>query len=106
MTHSSQKFVSYTPFSSNRKITIADGSVSTVAGQSDIAINKALTLSNVLHIPKLFTNILSIQKITKGSNCSVVFYPNRCVFQKQSTRRIIRHAKEVNGLYYLEESSG
>ncbi|KAG8488224.1 hypothetical protein CXB51_018059 [Gossypium anomalum] len=73
MTHSSQKFVSYTPCSSSRKITIANGSVITVAGQGDIVINKNLTLKNVLH--------------------------------EQNTRRMIGHAKEINGLYYLEESS-
>ena len=106
MTHSSQKFVSYTPCPSSRKITVADGSVITVAGQGDIVINKTLTLKNVLHVPKLFTNLLSIQRITKDSNCSVVFYHNRCLFQEQNTRRMIGHAKEVNGLYYLEESSG
>lgn len=41
MTYSSQKFMSYTPCPSIRKITIADGSITTVAGQGDICINNS-----------------------------------------------------------------
>lgn len=73
MTSSTLKFVSYTPCPSSRKITIADGSVTTVAGQGDIFINNSLTLKNVQHVPKLFTNLLSIRKLTKDSKCSVIF---------------------------------
>ena len=73
MTSSAQKFISYTPCPSSRKITIADGSVTTVAGQEDIFINNSLTLKNGQHILKLFTNLLSIRKLTKDSNCSVIF---------------------------------
>lgn len=73
MTSSAQTFVSYTPCPSSRKIAIADGSVTTVAGQEDIFINNSLTLKNVQHVSKLFTNLLSIQNLTKDSNCSVIF---------------------------------
>lgn len=68
----STKICKYKPFPSHKKITMADVSATMVEGQGDIVINKILTLKNVLHVPKLLTNLLSIQKLTKDSNCNVV----------------------------------
>lgn len=102
----STKICKYKPFPSHKKITMADVSTTIVAGQGDIVINKILALKNVLHVPKLFTNLLSIQKLTKDSNCNVVFNGSHCIFQELGTRRMIGHAREKNSLYYLEESSG
>lgn len=64
MTCYSNQFLSYTPCSSHKKITIADRSSTTVAGQGDIYISDSLMLKNVLHVPKLFANLVSIQKLT------------------------------------------
>lgn len=103
MTCSSKLFSSYTPASSHRKITIADGSITTVAGQGDIILSKSLTLKNVLHVPKLLANLVSVTKLTKDCNCSVTFFPSYCVFQEQDTKRTIGRARERDGLYYLED---
>ena len=81
MTNSSLRFKTYTPCPSNRKILVADGSLTTVAGLGDIQITSQLTLKNVLHVPKLSTNLLSIQKLTHDLNCAVIFYPTHCEFQ-------------------------
>ena len=102
MTNSSLQFKTYTPCPSNRKILVADGSLTTVAGLGDIQITSQLTLKNVLHVPKLSTNLLSIQKLTHDLNCVVIFYPTHCEFQDQNTGKMIGRAKEKAGLYYLE----
>ena len=68
MTNSSKHFVSYSPCPSNRKIIVADGSIMTVAGQGDVSINSTLVLRNVLHVPKLCTSLISVQKLTTDSN--------------------------------------
>ena len=62
MTHASYQFKTYTPCPSNRKITIADGTTTTVARVRDVHITPILILKNVLHVPKLSTNLVSIQK--------------------------------------------
>ncbi|KAF7841125.1 Auxin-induced protein 6B [Senna tora] len=85
-----------------RKITIADGSVTTVAGHGNVCLNNQIVLKDVLHVPKLCTNLISVHKLTVDSQCSAIFHPTHCVFQEQSTKRMIGHAKEQNGLYYLE----
>jgi hypothetical protein len=106
MTFSSKYFSSYSPCSSQRKITIADGSDTTVAGQGDIHINGSLILKNVLHVPNLLANLISIKQLTKDSNCSVTFFPSHCVFQELGTRRKIGRASMRDGLYYLESQGG
>ena len=100
MTDSALKFCSYSPCLSNKKISIVDGS--SIAGQGKIHVNSSLTLDNVLHVPKLSTNLVSIHWIVKDMNCCVVFYPSHCVFQDQSSGKTIGLVKEKNELYYLD----
>ena len=64
ITHSSRKFNNYNPCPNNRKIVIDDGSLTTIIGIGDVQISLPLTLRNVLHVPKLFTNLVSIQNLT------------------------------------------
>lgn len=69
MTISSQFFSTYKPCSSNRKISVANGSLVTVAG-----------LTNLLHVPNLAASLVSIQKITKDLRYHLNFYPSYFVF--------------------------
>ena len=64
ITSKSQLFHTYTPSPSNKKIAVANGSLVTVAGFEDIYIAPTLILKNVLHVPKLSANLVSIQKLT------------------------------------------
>ncbi|KAL6328809.1 hypothetical protein AAG906_003826 [Vitis piasezkii] len=102
MTHSPNIFSTYFPCSSSRKIATADGSLTTVAGIGDVKISPSLMLKNVLHVPRLTMNLISIQKLTQDLHCNVVFYHSHCVFQDEDSGRMIGHARERDGLYYLK----
>ena len=104
MTPKSQLFHTYTLSPSNKKIAVANGSLATIAGFGDIYITPTLILKNVLHVPKLSTSLVSIQKPTHDLKCYAIFFPSYCVFQEQSSGRRIGLAKERNGLYHLELS--
>ncbi|KAK2433017.1 putative mitochondrial protein [Trifolium repens] len=103
MTPLARHFSTYSPCPSNKKIATADGTLITVAGQGDVQINHSMTLKNVLHIPKLAINLISIQKLTQDLSCNVIFHNLDCVLQDKISGRTIGHAREWNGLYYLEE---
>ena len=60
MTHSLQKFSTYSPCPSNKKIVTVDGSLATMASQGEVHLNKSIVLKNVLYVPKLSTNLVSI----------------------------------------------
>jgi len=99
-------FFTYSPCPSNKKISIADGTLITVAGQGDVQLNPFMTLNNVLHIPKLSTSLISIiKKLIKDLSCIVIFDNNSCVFQDKESGRTIGNAREWNGIYYLDNQN-
>ena len=104
MTPKSQFFHTYTPSPSNKKIAVVNGSLATIVGFGDIYITPTLILKNVLHVPKLSANLVSIQKLTHDLKCYAIFFPSYCVFQEQGSGRRIGLAKERNGVYHLELS--
>jgi hypothetical protein len=105
MTHSPNVFSTYLPCPSSRKIATTNGSLTTIAGVGDVKIGPSLILKNVLHVPRLSTNLVSIQKFTQDLHCNVVFHHSYCVFQDEDSGRMIGHAREWDGLYYLEALS-
>ncbi|KAI5394092.1 hypothetical protein KIW84_060976 [Lathyrus oleraceus] len=84
------------------KVRIADGSYSSIAGKCSIKISEQITLQSVLHVSKFACNLLSVYKLSKDTNCSVLFRPSTCVFQDQNSGKTIETAREMNGLYYLD----
>ena len=73
MTHNPNQFKTYLPCPSNRKIVVADGTTTTVIGIGDVQVTSNLILKNVLHVPQLSTNSVSIQKLTQDLSCRVIF---------------------------------
>ena len=84
MTRSSYQFNKYNPCPNSRKIVIVNGSLTTIAGVGDIQISLTFTLRNVFHVPKLSTNLVSIQKLTQDFGRNVIFYLTHYVFQDQN----------------------
>ena len=60
MTHNPNQFKTDLPSPSNRKIVVADGTTTTVAGIGDVQVTSNLVLKNVLHVPQLSTNLVSL----------------------------------------------
>ena len=56
--------MSYIPCVGNEKIRIVDGSLAPIAGKRQISHYDGLSLHNVLHVPRISDNLLSISKIT------------------------------------------
>ena len=86
MTYSTGSFISYQPCLSNKKIIVADGSLTIVASQGTTSLSLSLSFKKVLHVPNLAINFLSIRKIIKCLNYSVTFFLDLCIFQDLSTR--------------------
>lgn len=82
---------------------------SAIAGEGSIMLSKHIDLKNVLHVPKLSCNLLSVSKICKDSNCSncnVKFFNTNNTFQDQTSGKMIGSAKMMDGLYYFEDAFG
>ena len=59
-----------------------------------------LFLSSVLYVLNFPFNLLSISKIIRFLNCSVIFFVTR-EFQELETRKTIGTRRKCGGLYYL-----
>ena len=105
MTHNPNQFKTYLLCPSNKKIVIADGTTTIVASIGDVQVTSNLVLKNVLHVPQLSTNLVSIQKLTQDLSCRVILDVSFCEFQDQSSGRKIGLAKEHTRLYFLSTSS-
>lgn len=56
-------------------------------------------------MPRLSTNLVSIQKLTQDLHCHVDFCCSYCVFQDKDLGKKIGYAREWDGLNYLETPS-
>ncbi|KAA0052230.1 reverse transcriptase [Cucumis melo var. makuwa] len=105
LTGFSEHFVSYTPCAGNEKIRIADGSLAPIAGKGQIVLFDGFSLKNVLHVPSLSYNLLSISKITHELHCKATFLPESVCFQDLNSGRTIGTARHSGGLYILNDDT-
>ena len=77
------------------------GSLSPVTGTGDVKLSTSLTLLNVLHVPQLSCNLLSIGKLTHELNCHAKFFHSHCEFQNTVSGKMLGNARECGGLYIL-----
>ena len=103
--HVREHFLSYIPCAGNERIRIADGSLAPIAGKGKIYPCAGLSLHNVLHVPRLSYNLLSISKITHEWNCKAIFLPDSVSFQDLSSGRMIGTARHSRGLYLLDDDT-
>lgn len=101
MTGNALNFSKFQSNSSNHNVTLANGSSSSVKGSGTINLTNTMSLENVLHLPDLAFNLLSVSQITKELDCCVSFYPTHCIFQDRLTKQIIGKDHESGGLYSL-----
>ena len=74
-------FLTYAPCSRKQFVKIAYGSFAIMAGVGSIKLSHKLCLYDVLHIPRLTCNWLSISKLTIVIHCVVNFNSNFYVFK-------------------------
>ncbi|KAK8931024.1 hypothetical protein KSP39_PZI016079 [Platanthera zijinensis] len=104
LTSSSGILHSYHPHCGS-SITVADGSTVPIVGFGSCNVTPDMPLSSVAHVPQSAYNLLSISKLTRDLNCTAIFTSSGCIFQEQSTSRIIGRGKLRGGVYVLDEVS-
>ena len=104
MTNLSHLFISYTPCSRNKKVCIADGSLSSITGQGSFHLSDKIVLQSILHVPKLSCNLLSVSRLSKDSNCYVVCCTSLCEFQDLNSGMMIGSARLIDNLYYFDDN--
>ncbi|KAL4562118.1 hypothetical protein LXL04_034312 [Taraxacum kok-saghyz] len=101
MTSNLSLFRDYTPCHSHATVCTANGSHVPIAGSGTITLSSDITLQSVLHVPSFKCGLISVGKLTCQNNCFAKFSPVSCVFQDQTSGKMIGSARFHNDLYYL-----
>ncbi|KAL4388731.1 hypothetical protein GQ457_09G014840 [Hibiscus cannabinus] len=75
---------------------VGDGSLS--------SNSRSLVLNNLLHVPSIKKNLLSVSQFTRDNHVSIEFYPNSCVVKDLQTRQEMLRGVKSRGLYKLPSS--
>lgn len=84
-------------------IGVANGTRIPVKGIGKMEIFSSTT--DVLFVPSLSSNLLSVSKITKQLKCRAIFSPYDVVFQDLASGMILGEGKECGGLYVMDTNS-
>uniref|UniRef100_A0A803NJ32 Polyprotein n=1 Tax=Cannabis sativa TaxID=3483 RepID=A0A803NJ32_CANSA len=66
--------------------------------------NHILVLNNLLHVPKITKNLLSVSKFGRYNHVYFEFYPDFCHVKDQVTHKILLTGADKNGLYSFDDS--
>ena len=76
------------------KVKVANHVFTRVEGIGTITLSNQLAIHNVLYVPELTCNLISVSKLTKSQICGVIFDDDLCVFQDLKSRRMIGTSRE------------
>ncbi|KAJ1701542.1 hypothetical protein LUZ63_001321 [Rhynchospora breviuscula] len=62
---------------------------------------KTLRLTNVLHVPSITKNLLSVSQLAHDNEVIIEFSSQNCVVKEQGTHKILLHGILNNGLYQI-----
>ena len=102
MTGNSSLFTTFQSHPSTSIVTLANWSTFCVLGLGTIHLTPLITLTSIMSLPQFSFNLIYISKLTRTLNCSISFFPNYCLIQELSTKRIIGRGRESEGLYILD----
>jgi histone deacetylase 1/2 len=98
-----------TPYGGKKHLVVGNGNSLHIAHIGDnnfISHYKDhVLLKNILHVPDITKNLLSISKLTTNNNVFVEFYADVCYVKDKLTRTVIMQGMLKDGLYQLQHTS-
>jgi len=83
-------------------VDLPNGAKTVATKQGTSLLGKNLVLKHTLLVPSLRCNLLSVSRICKDLNCTVLFDENTCILQDRTTRIPIGMGKQRHGVYYFQ----
>lgn len=80
---------------------LPNGTKTYVKHIGSVVLDSNLHLSNVLHVPNFYLNLLSISKLAASNNYFVTFHLDFCLFQDLCNGKLKRIGKHRQGLYFF-----
>ncbi|KAJ1407550.1 Retrovirus-related Pol polyprotein from transposon TNT 1-94 [Sesbania bispinosa] len=84
-------------------VRLPDGKQLMAYKEGTVTLNEGLKMENVLYVPTLSCNLLSISQLTdETTNCVVYFTNNLCVMQDCTSKMLIGVGERRDGLYFFK----
>ncbi|KAH9785453.1 retrovirus-related pol polyprotein from transposon RE1 [Citrus sinensis] len=97
------------PYEGNEKLIIGNGYGLTISriGNTHLAVgNHKLLLKNLLFVPHITKNLLSISKLTSDNSLIIDFCGNTCFLKDKKKRTVLLEGVAMKGLYKLKLEPG
>ncbi|KAI9161237.1 hypothetical protein LWI28_015656 [Acer negundo] len=82
-------------------VLLPSGDKANIIAKGSLSLNSVYYLHDMLCVPTFKVDLMSVSRLTKGLNCSIIFFPSWCVLQDLATKRMIGLGKQRDDLYYL-----
>ena len=85
-------------------IRLPDETYTMAREKGSVCLGEGIKLDNVLCVPKLNCNLVSISKLCKQLNCAVTYFDDSCVIEDYTSRIPIGSGEQRDGVYYYKDS--
>ncbi|KAJ1410810.1 Gag-polypeptide of LTR copia-type [Sesbania bispinosa] len=82
-------------------VRLPNGEQTAATKEGTVVLSDKLRLANVLYVPSLQCNLISVSQLINESNCIVQFTDKFCAIQDRILRMVIGAGELREGLYYL-----
>ncbi|KAJ9558897.1 hypothetical protein OSB04_013511 [Centaurea solstitialis] len=104
MTNSTGNLDSCTPYSGHEQVSVGDGNLLNVSHIGKCTLPSSISLLDVLVVPRLTKNLLSISKLTSDYPVKIEFTNNSFAIQNRKTGEVMAQGRRENDLYVLERA--
>ncbi|KAJ0799264.1 putative RNA-directed DNA polymerase [Helianthus annuus] len=80
-----------------------NGTKAKVSKIGNIKLAENVILTDVFYVPTYSVNLLSVYKLSRDNQITVVFNQNTCTLQDSKSGRILVTGKQDNGLYFINK---
>ena len=70
-------------------VLLPSGEKANIVAKGSLPLNSIYYLLDVLSVPTLKVDLISVSRLKRGLSCSVTFFPYWCILQDLATRRMI-----------------
>ncbi|MFS7952632.1 putative RNA-directed DNA polymerase [Helianthus anomalus] len=105
MTDDTGNLHSFFPYKGSSSVTFGNGHSSPITHKGRVTLQNNVHLKDVLVVPSLTRNLLSISKLTNDFPVDVLFSNSFFVIQDRTTRKPLAQGRCENGLYLLRDKS-
>lgn len=81
---------------------LLDGLQTMATRSGTVALTTGIFVRDVLYVPKLAVNLISVSRLTTDADCFVVFSPDICVLQDRTMKSPIGLGRLIRGVFVFQ----